>query len=227
MCNEREKEEAKPDAGAMVPLDEAVISTIETADLTSVIAEYAEIGLDAALGDGLLKEIPVVGTLVGLAKVGMTIRDRMFLDKLLKFLRGLQNVPEEDRRSMVQNLQADPGYGRNVGQHLIELLERLDGHRKPQMIAKVFEAYLSERVDIRTFNQLILAIERIPFFEIDSVRRVHEQSGEGIIDVSDATFQALENAGLMHAVSAYGGLGYRVSELCQDFIDLELDRVDE
>ena len=92
------------------------------------------------------------------------------------------------------------------------------------MVARVFEAYLTGRIDIKLFHRLNHAIERIPFFEIDEVRRIYELSTQDKIEASDATLQALDNAGLMYAASGWGGLVYRVSDLCQAFVELDLDR---
>lgn len=43
-------------------------------------------------------------------------------------------------------------------------------------------------------------------------------------DESEVDYHALENAGLMYVISGYGGLVYRPSDLCQIFVDLDLDR---
>lgn len=208
-------------------LSEAIVSTIVDADLPALAGEYLEAGIDALLSEGVLRDIPFIGTVVAVGKATVTIRDRLFVRKLLQFLGGLNSVPAEARREMIEKLRNDPDYARNLGEHLIELLDRLDGHRKPEMVAKVFEAYIAEEIDGRTLNRLLMAIERLPWFEIDSVRTIHEQSqqGDGVLEATDATFQALEGAGLMMAVSAFGGMNYRVTDLCETFVRLELDTV--
>jgi hypothetical protein len=80
------------------------------------------------------------------------------------------------------------------------------------------------RIDVRTFHRLNNAIDRLPFYEIDTVRKIHAMSKDGKFDASDATYYALENAGLMRAVSGFGALVYHPSDLCQVFVDLDLDR---
>jgi hypothetical protein len=80
-------------------------------------------------------------------------------------------------------------------------------------------------IDIKTLHRLNNAIDRLPFYEIDAVRKIHEMvKTEGKAVASDATYHALENAGLMYAGSAWGGLVYRPTDLCQVFVDLDLDR---
>jgi hypothetical protein len=108
------------------------------------------------------------------------------------------------------------------------LFEKVDSERKPAMIARVFAAYVEDRIDATLLQRLIGAIERIPFYEIDAVRRVHEQSQAegGEITEPDYTMRALEGAGLMVSLSGYGGMVFQPSELCAVFTELDLDQPD-
>ncbi len=132
---------------------------------------------------------------------------------------------------MTDKLEADPEYGRKVGEHLIEILERLDAHRKPYMTAKVFSTYVSGGIDARTLPRLNYTIERIPFYEIDAVRDAYEKwkalkekDGEGGIGVNIATLQALHTVDLMSAASGWGCLVYEPNDLCEVFLNLDLDK---
>jgi hypothetical protein len=206
-------------------LGTSLVTTLRSDEAVSIAADALELGIDRALADGLLKDLPVVGTLVSISKIGLTVRDSLFIQKLLRFLRELNDVPPKERQRMVEKLERDPGYGRNVGEHLIEILEKIDSHRKPEMTARVFAAYVKGSIDIRTLHRLNNAIERLPFYEIDSVRKIQEMSkAEDKTNASEATtYRALEGAGLMYAVTGFGGLVYRPSDLCHVFVDLDLD----
>jgi len=103
-------------------LELSVIATLRSDEVISLASDASELGLDAAPADGLLNDIPVVSTSVSLTKAGLTIRVRLFVDKLFKFLRARKDVPPEERQRMVEDLEADPDYGRRVGEHLIEIL---------------------------------------------------------------------------------------------------------
>ena len=103
-------------------LGAAVVESLATEAATEIAKEYAEIGLDAVLSEGLLKDIPVVNTVVALGKLGISINDRLLIKKLLAFLSNFQTVSAEDRTKMVRKLESDASYGRKVGEHIIELL---------------------------------------------------------------------------------------------------------
>ena len=207
-------------------LGTAVVEMLSSGEVRDLVKEYAEIGIDAALSDGPLKDIPVIGTIIGLAKVGISISDRILIRKIIKFLGPLSDMSDKMRQEMIQKLEADAAYGRKVGEHLIEILERLEAHRKPQMIASGFKAYAQGEIDALLLHRLNYAIDRIPSYEISEVRRIHEMPREERLEANVATLQALLNAGLVNVISGYGALVYEPNDLCEIFLGLNLDRVD-
>ena len=48
-----------------------------------VISDYLEIGIDSLMNEGILKEIPIVNTIVGVLKIGKNVHDRNLLKHLL------------------------------------------------------------------------------------------------------------------------------------------------
>jgi hypothetical protein len=217
-------------------LETSLVTTLQSDEAVSIASDLAEVAIDAALDDGVLKDIPIVGSLVSLTKIGFTVRDRLFVAKLLKFLSGLHELKPDERKSMVDKLESDADYGRRVGEHLIEIIERIDSHRKPYMTAKVFAAYVGGTINASLLHRLNFAIERMAFYEIDAVRVIdqkwkalkQENPDAGIIpDVSVATLQALQGAGLLEAVSGWGALVYRPNDLTEVFLNLDLDGTDD
>jgi hypothetical protein len=58
-----------------------------------------------------------------------------------------------------------------VGEHVIELLDRIDSYRKPAMMGEIFNSLARGDVQLLMFHRLITVVERLPSFEIDQVRR--------------------------------------------------------
>ena len=56
-----------------------------TDNAISCISNYAEIGLDAVMDDGILKDIPIVSTAIAIYKIGSSIKERHNLKKLLHY----------------------------------------------------------------------------------------------------------------------------------------------
>ena len=92
-------------------LGAAVQAAVASQDAKDLATEYAEVGLDTFLDAGIARDIPLVGTLVGLAKIGMTVHDRLFAKKILDLLTGLADLAVEERHgsACIQGLPARGG----------------------------------------------------------------------------------------------------------------------
>ena len=110
----------------------------------SCISEYAEIGLDAVMEDGILKDIPIVSTAVALYKIGSSIKERHNLKKLLAFLNELNNgiLDEQKRKEYQQKFQSNEKFRNQEIEYLLVLIDRYISYDKPQMLAKLYLAYL-------------------------------------------------------------------------------------
>ena len=108
------------------------------------IGEYAEIGLDAVMEDGILKDIPIVSTVIVLFKIGNSITERHNLKKLLIFINEINNgiADEEKRKEYQQKLQSDEKFRNREIEYLFVLIDRYISYDKPQMLAKLYLAYL-------------------------------------------------------------------------------------
>ena len=205
-------------------LGEAVTETLLSEPATELAAEYAELGLDAVLSEGVLKDIPFVSSALAIAKLGLSISDRLLIGKLLTFLANLSAIEPEKRRDMIRRLESDPTFHRKVGAHILELLSRIEGKEKAQMVAKVFTAYSAEKIDAKTLLRLNFAIERLPGSEIPSVRPFHNRSKQRPFVFDAYTGQALANAGLAKIDAGIGGVSFESTDLCRTFLELDLDR---
>ncbi|HED2907765.1 TPA: hypothetical protein R4Z42_005195, partial [Klebsiella pneumoniae] len=63
----------------------ALVKVLSSDELSDLKKEYAEIGIDSLLDSGILKEIPLVGTLLGLYNVVDSVRDHIFTEKIFRF----------------------------------------------------------------------------------------------------------------------------------------------
>ena len=67
-------------------------------DSKDIIEDYLEIGIDSIIDNGILKEIPIVKTLVGVLKVGKTVHDRNLLKQTLVFINEFnRNETRQDK----------------------------------------------------------------------------------------------------------------------------------
>lgn len=60
-------------------------------DSESVVADFAEIGIDSLLSDGVLKDIPFVNTVISVCKTGQNIRERNLIKQTVAFVNAFNS----------------------------------------------------------------------------------------------------------------------------------------
>jgi hypothetical protein len=208
-----------------MPLDSVLSAAVRSDELQALLAEYAEVGIDALLKEGVGRDIPAVGTFLAAIRVGGIVRDRMFAKKLFAFLGPLRDVPPDERAAMVSRLEADSDYGRKVGEHLLGLLDRIDDHKKPAMLARIFVGYVRGEIDAVMLHRLTHAIERLPAFEIPALRLMHMRDVQRTphpASIANLVAAGLLNTGMSSAIGG-GRLIHHTSVVGDAFIKLELD----
>lgn len=132
-------------------------------DSISCVSEFAELGLDAIMDDGLLKDIPFVSTMIAVYKISGNIKERHNLKKLLIFLKSLNNdiLDNQKRLEYRQKFQSNEKFRNREIEYLLVLIDRYVSYDKPQMLAKLYLAYLD---GIIIWEELIMYAEVIDRF---------------------------------------------------------------
>jgi hypothetical protein len=202
-----------------------------TNELNDVAAQIGQTAISVITSQEILEHVPVLKVGLAVWKMVGSVRDRLLMNKLEIFLRGFAHVAVEERRLMVQRLQDDPILHEDLGEHLIELLDRIDGKRKPAIIASVFAAFAESKIELKMLRRLCSAVERLPIYEINVVRDLQDynstknEMAKEPRNIPDRTsLLALVNAGLAEPESFASGIGYELSDTGKAFVDLELDR---
>lgn len=138
-------------------LDEALKSD----NLEKVNIGLGEVLADSLLIDGVIKDIPFIATFVGLTKTGVQIHDWLFLKKIISFLSGLNDIPAEKRIEMISKIDESKKYRINVGEKLLFILERCEDHEKAEITARLFRAFIEEKILYAEFLKATKTIENI------------------------------------------------------------------
>jgi len=200
---------------------------LETAILSSDVGNTAlnliEVGIDTALDSGALRDIPVLGTVVGIGRLGMSVSDFFLIRKLRDFLSPLSSLTPGERRSLSGNIAADPKYARRVGIKVAELLNRVDSDLKPQMIGACFAALAKDEIDVAMLQRLTHAIEMLPPFHLADVSKFHAEAGGGSYSTDQDYGAAIHRVGMAEAHATYGGApAYSRNAVCDAYIKLGL-----
>lgn len=188
------------------PIEASLVQTLRNSDLTSLAQSGGELALDSILSEGFLKELPVIQSIVGLVKVGVSIRNMAFARKLLRFLSALSDVPQAERSEMVARLEADEKFGQKVGEYVTTLLERMDDERKPPLMAKAFKLYCRGQIDSSQLTRLNYAIDRVLLSEVHQLQRaVVPGLHQALPSFDSFVEQNFLNSGLVYVASGLMG----------------------
>lgn len=181
-----------------------------SSDYSTISKNMLEIGLDSILDDGLFKDIPAVGTLISLTKIGANIKDRLFIKKLINFLYETQRIPKQYREKVIKEINESKKYQSNVGEKIIFILDKADSISKAKLVGKLFSYVLEEKIGYEMYSRCVNALNMI--YDSDLTYFLKMQ----ITDFSDSIEKdGLINSGILKAVSAEGAttMGDSVFEL--------------
>ncbi len=176
-------------------LGKSLIETIGKAGGTDLAADIGELLIDAVSDDGLLKDVPLVGSLLKLRKIGSSIKEHIFLKKLRRFLTEVAEIPKEDRESFADEISKDPELRERVGDALVTLLDRFDEIGKEELFAKAFSSYLNGNISFDDFFRIGRAIDRCLVTDLEFVHN-YERATDAF---SDTAFD-LASCGLVQMV---------------------------
>lgn len=197
----------------------ALVEVIKSDDVTDLFKEYGEIAIDSALESGTLESIPLLNTLVGIFKTVSSVHDRRFTEKLIRFISGFADLDDATRINMANRLNENDKFAGKAGDRLIEIIDRMESENKPEIAAAFLKAFAFEYIDFITLRRLMVALERIPSFEIDELDTFSKYDENNHHQISDeALLLSFVNAGLGKNNGGFGGGIILPTDLCAVFV---------
>ena len=140
----------------LMTLTQSMKQTLKIENLSSV-KEVGEVFLDCIFEDSILKDIPIIGTIVGATKCIKNIHDILFTKKLLAFLNGICDCDSHERQTAIEKWESYPHYRINVGETLLAMINRCDDSQKAAWLSKLFY----ELVLLRQKPTLFMRAEKV------------------------------------------------------------------
>ena len=196
------------------PLAESLIQTIEHIETVGDLpAQWSDIGLDEIAEMDALKIIPIVGRLLGMYRGVVSIRDRILLKKILRFLSELARIPKTEREKFREKLESD-SQRRKIGENLILLLDQLDAIDKSDLVGKIFAHYIAESIDYQQFQVLTTAVNRTSMPDLLALKDDHFSDpsaetrllGSGLMEINEAVLAFTSGERIALRVSSLGKL---------------------
>lgn len=146
-------------------LSESFKNTISLSNLGEIAKEIAEVTTDSFLKEGVLKELPIVGSLIGVWKAGIAIRDYRFINKLLLFLDESSKLTFDKRERIIERLE-DEKFQSEAGEKLLSIIDQLETGSKAKLLGKSLVLFGNKEITKEEFWRVAYIIEKLPMSDI-------------------------------------------------------------
>jgi hypothetical protein len=130
--------------------------------------DYAEIGLDAFVSDEILKEIPIVKTVVGVVKSGLKVKEIFFTKKILTFLKEFHSgkLPKDKFDKFQEEFTTNEKYRAKVMEQIMVFNDTFLQIEKSKVFANLFAAHLNEAYGWDDFVNLSFCLNQLNMFGV-------------------------------------------------------------
>ena len=134
--------------------------TVISDELSKISENASEIAIDAILNDGLLKDVPLIGTTIGLYKLGKTLTAKRQIQTLWKFLYRLGEINQTDRIKFLGKVEQDEKSRNELFERTLFILEQLDDERKAEIVSQLFKNLVLEKIKTIDYLRLSLIVDK-------------------------------------------------------------------
>lgn len=199
--------------------------TIVGEELENISKDLSETVIDSILDEGVLKEIPIISSVVSGFKIYSTIRERFYIKKLYKFLYEIHNVSQEDRENFIGKFSKDEDKT-DFFEKLLFLIDRQDDVYKSTIVGKLFCKTLLERISTDNFLRCAVLIDRIyikdlQYFKIEAWKNL---TPEKPYQDFHSSYDEMINDNLEYAGLLISEIETKASQLPQHFGGFSLSR---
>jgi len=159
--------------------------TLADCNLLNLGIDISEIAIDSILQDGLLKELPIVGTIINLSKLSANIQDKLFLKKILTFLNGLRDISPEKRKEMIEKIDKSKEFRIRVGEKLLYIVDSCDDHEISELIGILFRSYIEEKINYDDFLKASSVLNKLSISDFKWFTKDRKYHNFDLSDIGD------------------------------------------
>ncbi|MGO7997863.1 hypothetical protein ACC734_36165 [Rhizobium ruizarguesonis] len=185
-----------------------LVRSLNRGELTDLVTTIGDIALDGVISSGALDGIPVVGTMVSIARTGSAIRDLVFQRKVLAFLASFGTETDPTARQEFVRKIEEQDNGQRFGETILLLLERMDDLSKPVIVGRLMAAAARGDMLLKEALRLSRIVDRAFIEDLVLLPDLIDNKVQPDEGVADALF----SAGLLSNDGSDGGTYLSVEE---------------
>ena len=156
------------------------VQSIFNEDVKQSIKDISEVGIDSVLEEGVLRDIPIIGTVTALCRTGINIKERNFIKQTVCFIREFneQTISEEKYYKHKKMLEENSDYAeKELGIVIMFLVDNIE-EELSKIAARIYAAYINKTIDWEDFSELIEANKRMFIHDYKVLLSINDVHGQ-------------------------------------------------
>lgn len=128
--------------------------------LIEAVLENAEVVVDQCISNDFVKDIPFIGNVLKVYKAVVDSRDKLLMAKISRFIEELSSVQPEVKEALIEKMKNHPDEAKKVGEVVLFAIDKASDLEKPEIIAKIFLAYISDQITCSDLRRITEAVNQ-------------------------------------------------------------------
>ncbi len=173
-----------------------IVNSSELKDITTDIIEKV---LDNQISDELLKEVPIVKTLVGIRSIYNTYTDRIFIKKAMSVLLELRDINWKQRVELTKELDDKDSSGT---EKILMAIDRLETIKKCKIFGHLCKLKALDKIDAEGFSRLTKLIQDAYLDDLELIIYFVSQKEKKKWRIYEEEYYPLISLGLIYQVQS-------------------------
>lgn len=127
--------------------------------------------------EGILKEIPLVSTALGVGKAALSIRDKIFVRNTVVFLKKIKEnaIDEEHIQKHLESFEKNPHKREKELEIVIGYCDQYNDRVKSKLLANIYTCFIKEEIDWGDFKACTEVLEDIKITDIPTLQEIYDK----------------------------------------------------
>lgn len=167
---------------------------------SDMITDMVEVGIDSLLNEGVLKDIPIVGLLLGVKNIAQNLHDRNLLRQTLQFIKEFNSgtIDEEKLKEYRESIDSDSKKAEEeLGRVLIILNNNIE-LEKSKMLANLFRNYINGNIDWNQFCEFSEIVKMLFINDVQYLKEMYTGRMKDTVGIPLYRIERLNSLGLVN-----------------------------
>ncbi|TDF34551.1 hypothetical protein EYS14_24180 [Alteromonadaceae bacterium M269] len=199
-----------------------LLKSVLGTNASSLANSLGEFAIDQCITDAVLKDIPIVGTVLALYKAGNDAQAYLFAKKVLRFLQETESIPLDVRVKFVSELSESDK--EKLGDNLLLLINNIRELNAAEYLGRCFSLLMTGKINHFTFYQYTHIIECLTPYLLQQIIFLYQHKNMAPVITSD--IYLLSSYGLLDldmsrplVVNNLSTPSYKKTKIGQNFYD--------